>query len=356
MGYPSSAQSFTTKQDGVDYPQASHINGLQTEITAIETALLTDGLEHDLFPQATGDARTLGTSSKYWGLSYLKGLNLLASSELTVASGAITATQGVHSVDTESDAASDDLVTITAGSGLASGFVLMLSAENVARVVTLKHGSGNIYLAGAADAALDAAGKVALLVYNGTNWLGGIVGATTAATTNPVRVLDRDVAVATVASTTSETTVYTYAVAGGTLGSTKALRLTLIGDYLNNDANPRAFTVRVKYGATTALTAVESSNLNASRGAVTLSVTLSALNATNAQAVSGILTFAEGSENNAGGTMKALSATHRQWVGTNASLAEDSTASKNLVVTVQHDASSANLSFRCHIVQVELLD
>lgn len=40
-GYPTAIQSFTTKQDGIDYPQASNVNLLQTEVSAIETALIT---------------------------------------------------------------------------------------------------------------------------------------------------------------------------------------------------------------------------------------------------------------------------------------------------------------------------
>lgn len=45
--YPTSIPSFTTKQDGVDYPQASHINDPQAEIVAIATGLKS-GLQHAL--------------------------------------------------------------------------------------------------------------------------------------------------------------------------------------------------------------------------------------------------------------------------------------------------------------------
>ena len=38
--FPSSDKTFTTKVDGVDYPQASHINDLQGEISALELFLL----------------------------------------------------------------------------------------------------------------------------------------------------------------------------------------------------------------------------------------------------------------------------------------------------------------------------
>jgi hypothetical protein len=40
--YPGAIASFTTKTDGVDYPQAAHINSLQNEVVAIETALGTN--------------------------------------------------------------------------------------------------------------------------------------------------------------------------------------------------------------------------------------------------------------------------------------------------------------------------
>lgn len=40
MAYPASVISFSTKVDGVDYPQAEHINTPQTEIVAMETDLL----------------------------------------------------------------------------------------------------------------------------------------------------------------------------------------------------------------------------------------------------------------------------------------------------------------------------
>lgn len=38
--YPNAVKTFTTKVDGVDYPQASHINDLQLEVSAIETKLI----------------------------------------------------------------------------------------------------------------------------------------------------------------------------------------------------------------------------------------------------------------------------------------------------------------------------
>lgn len=89
-------------------------------------------------------------------------------SELTVSSGAITATQVLHTVDTESDAASDDLDTITAQVG--DGEIIVLFAENASRVVTLKHGTGNITMVDSSDFALDSAAKSITLIHKDSTW------------------------------------------------------------------------------------------------------------------------------------------------------------------------------------------
>lgn len=346
--YPTAVKTFSAVNNG-DTITDTLFEAAYDEITAMQQAILTDGLEHNLFPQSSADARTLGTSSKYWGLSFLKGVNLLAAAELTVATGAVTASQGLHRLDTEADAASDDLDTITAGSGMADGFLLVLRAENTARVVTLKDGTGNLLLGG--DYALSATDRTITLIYDGTNWREIARSVQTAtATTNPVRVLDRDVVVAEVVSTTAETTVYTYSVAGGTLGTTKALRLTLIGDFLNNTGGAVVVTIRVKYGATTVCDfGGISATTSASRRNVRVEVNLSAFNSTSAQVAVGSAWLSP-----AGGsgtvTLHAVSGT----AGTAAT--EDSTASKAFAVTVELDTSSASASFKASTVQLELLD
>lgn len=62
-------------------------------------------------------------------------LSVGSSSELTISSGAITVTGSYHSVDTESDAATDDLETVNGGS---DGAILILRAANDARTVVCK--------------------------------------------------------------------------------------------------------------------------------------------------------------------------------------------------------------------------
>ena len=99
--------------------------------------------------------------------STLKNLvSLGATSELTIAAGVITATKSFHRVDTEADAATDDLDTINGG---AEGDLLILRAENDARTVVVKDGTGNIQCAG--DFSLDNVQDTITLIFDGSAWL-----------------------------------------------------------------------------------------------------------------------------------------------------------------------------------------
>jgi hypothetical protein len=88
-----------------------------------------------------------------------------ASTEKTISDGVITATGLLHTVDTETDAASDDLDTI---SGLADGELCLLYLENAARNVVVKHGTGNISGPRAQDVTLDAAGDMVMVERKGS--------------------------------------------------------------------------------------------------------------------------------------------------------------------------------------------
>lgn len=93
-----------------------------------------------------------------------------AATELTIATGAITATQGAHTIDTEADAASDDLDTIAGGT---AEEVIVVRANNAARTVVLKHaiGANRIACVGGRDISLAEANDAAILFYNGTQWV-----------------------------------------------------------------------------------------------------------------------------------------------------------------------------------------
>jgi len=93
-------------------------------------------------------------------------LNLGASTELTIAAGVITATRSFHSVDTESDASTDDLVTINGGT---EGDILFLRADSSARTIVLKDQTGNLRLAG--DFSMDNDQDTITLHFEDPNWL-----------------------------------------------------------------------------------------------------------------------------------------------------------------------------------------
>jgi len=88
----------------------------------------------------------LGNSSNAFNDAHINGdLVLGAPSELTISGGEITITKSFHTVDTESDAASDDLDTINGGQ---AGQLLVFRAIHSNRTVVAKDSTGNLLLAG----------------------------------------------------------------------------------------------------------------------------------------------------------------------------------------------------------------
>lgn len=88
-------------------------------------------------------------------------------SELTIATGSITPTTGFHLVDTEADAATDDLTTISGGT---TGQILVLKSVVDSRNVVVKDGT-NIALASSTDFTLENADDSITLLYTGTKWI-----------------------------------------------------------------------------------------------------------------------------------------------------------------------------------------
>ncbi len=93
-------------------------------------------------------------------------LNHGSPTELTISSGAITVTKSYHKVDTEGDAASDDLDTINGGT---EGDEITLRSVDSSRVVTLKDGT-NLKLAG--DCVLSSThDTITLIAISASIWL-----------------------------------------------------------------------------------------------------------------------------------------------------------------------------------------
>jgi len=106
------------------------------------------------------------SDNTFTGNNDFSNFRLSAGGELTIASGVITPTSNRHNVDTEADASTDDLVTITATDR--DGQILVLSANNDGRTVVCKDGTGNLQLSG--DFSLTHTNDRIMLICDGTNW------------------------------------------------------------------------------------------------------------------------------------------------------------------------------------------
>ena len=184
-----------------------------------------------------------------------------------------------------------------------------------------------------------AAGEV--LRYSGSEWANATLPEASIA-----HALNRDVVAATVSGTTSETTVYTYTVPGGTLGTNKMLRLTLLGT-INCGTATTSGTIRAKYGATT-VCAVGLGNSGSSSYAMRFSFELSALNSASSQV--GVAVFLRGSNSSDDGTSTTTAGAVYPCYGT---AAEASAADKALTITIQPGSSLQ--SYYVKVVQLELI-
>lgn len=88
-----------------------------------------------------------------------------AGATLTIAAGVVTVTNGIHAVETEGAAATDDLDTVNGG---VAGMILILRAVSSVRDVVLKDGTGNLRLAG--DFTLTSTDDRIILISDGVNW------------------------------------------------------------------------------------------------------------------------------------------------------------------------------------------
>ena len=99
-------------------------------------------------------------------------LGAAAETELTISSGSVTPTQAAHGIDTEADAATDDLTHLDQ-TNLPDGFLVMIRAVDAGRVPTVKHnagGAGEILLVDSQDLVLNAIDKWLQLKRTGTAW------------------------------------------------------------------------------------------------------------------------------------------------------------------------------------------
>lgn len=219
-------------------------------IPAIDISYLVNGQIADADPDVKKPLTELqqGVNDVLAGDIAFEQLNLGEADEVTIASGVITVTLTHHTIDTEANAASDELDSID---GEVEGDVLVLRLESAARLVTVKHNTGNIYFADGNDFELDDENKSLILFYNGTKWTN--VNSAGSEPYNPVKFVQ-----------TQSVTVQNQTAAGTLLGTgvgsaTLAANSLLVGDMIRITAmglfsrDSNSLSIRVYMGATTLL-------------------------------------------------------------------------------------------------------
>lgn len=140
-----------------------------TGALTVNGALAVDG--NSTLGNASGDTVSVAGTTTHTAPLRMSGsffgIGTFATS--TIASGVATLTTGFSLIDTEASAATDDLDTITVSGATAGDFILIQSA-NSSRDVTLKHGTGNLRLPGAADFTFDNTADKAFCFFTGSAW------------------------------------------------------------------------------------------------------------------------------------------------------------------------------------------
>jgi len=128
-----------TSTGAMTFTGGGTLTGTWVDLGTILTVNIDGGTIDGVPIGVTTPSSIRGTTGVFSGkLTSQSFFNVGADVELTIATGAVTVTQTFHRIDTESDDATDDLVTINGGS---DGDILILRSTNVARVVTVKKGS-----------------------------------------------------------------------------------------------------------------------------------------------------------------------------------------------------------------------
>lgn len=146
------------KISGNAFTGASQTSGVLIDASADQTVIGQDNTATTGYKIVTDNG-----SNTY---NYFKNLISGHPTELTIASGVITKTLPYHTVDTEGDAASDDLVTISGGS---RGEILVIRPQTTGRMVVCKNNTGNLRLFN--NCRLYSTRDNITLLHNGVNWI-----------------------------------------------------------------------------------------------------------------------------------------------------------------------------------------
>lgn len=233
---------------------------------------------------------------------------------------------------------------ITAFGTVSRGRVAILE---FAGILTLTHNATSLIMRSGANATT-AAGDIYAFVSEGAgNWR-EIWHLNTAV--SGASILDSVISDTTNSGSSAETTMYTKSIAGNTIGATGRVRLTIWGDYLQN--NTGNYTMKVKFGATTVATSPGTAPANSASRYVWFMTVVLQNTATGTQRFGGILQSHVGLATGWAGTGAGLSGFGGLIYGTSSI---DTTAAATLAITVQNSTASVNQDFVVHGAFLELM-
>lgn len=174
----------------------------------------------------------------------------------------------------------------------------------------------------------------------------------------PTLIYHREPTQLVIANTVTQTTLYSFTVGQNDLGTDKALKIFVGGDYLNNTGVNRTFILRVKFG-TGPVTIFEDTSpviqTNAARRAFELSLVLANQNSAAAQVMTGRIELSDDTAPAVGIGNLGLTNLIKAVFG--GSTTQDTTAigGTPFAITIQHNVADAALDIRRQYAFAELI-
>ena len=157
---------FAALAAGVD---GVHITGIDHDGANPVTDIPVAGTNSDILLQELTENKTVHYNhTQDFSGSTVTGLKADGSSDTDILAGAVTVTkEGYYKLDTEGNASTDTLTTITGGN---DGEVIVVSQANSSRVITISHGAGNIRLSGTSNFTFTSTSTYMQMMKRGPNW------------------------------------------------------------------------------------------------------------------------------------------------------------------------------------------
>lgn len=340
MAYPSdSGTTYTTKSNG-QIIDASDVNNLQTEVTALKTKVGTNGdtnnASHDYkLSEVTSTDKAVGKTAT----QTLTNKTLGTGTTITLGSDA----EG----DTYYRNASGVLVRLPRGSDnqilKMNGNVPNWEAEaSISNATTTTAGISELATSAEVTAGTATGGSGAPLVVTPDNLAASTPVFNGSGLTNIPRLISASATNSSaVTNTTTETTVATIAIPANTLGTANGVRFKAMIVMAMTSSNASDFYIRAKYGGTTI-------------GSITIDTTGSGITQTLNILVDGYLLGAGSTSSQEGaiGFMTNTITTGTSSVSFGAS-SIDSTASQNLTITLQWEFGLTTATATLHSFIVE---